>query len=439
MDNKERFALAEWIIKEAVKAGADEISAVLYTSRGIQVEYRDKKLEKLQESSRNSLELDIYAKKKYSGHSTNDLKKESLQKFIEEAVASTKYLTEDEFRKLPELKYYTEKLMGDLRVRDNHYEKIEPADRLKIASEIEQIALAQSDKIISVTSGYYDNYSEGVRVHSNGFSSEWNETSFSAGASVSVKDENSRPEDWFYASTRFYKDVPSSEVIAKNAVARALKKIGQKKIQSGKYPMIVENRTGGRLLNMLYGPMTARAIQQKSSYLEGMLGQKIASEKLTAVDDPFLQKGLSSKFYDYEGLPLKKRTMIEKGVLRNFYVDNYYGRKLGMEFTSGSPTNIIFEYGNKSMAEMIKEIKKGILVNGFIGGNSNSTTGDFSFGIVGLLIENGAVVHAVNEMNISGNAKEFWNQLVEMGNDPYEYSSVCCPAMMFNDVNFSGL
>jgi PmbA protein len=170
-----------------------------------------------------------------------------------------------------------------------------------------------------------------------------------------------------------------------------------------------------------------------------MLGQKIGSEKLTVIDDPFLEKGLSSRFYDYEGLASKKRVMIEKGVLRNFYVDNYYGRKLGMEFTSGSSSNIVFEYGSKSMDDMIKEMKKGILVNGFIGGNSNSTTGDFSFGIVGLLIENGSIVHAINEMNISGNAKEFWNQLAEMGNDPYPYSSMRCPALLFDGVNFSGL
>jgi PmbA protein len=439
MNNKERTALAEWVIKEAVKAGADEISAAIYNSRGIAVEYREKKLEKLQESSQNSLNLNVYANKKYSGHSTNDLKKESLQKFIEEAVASTNYLTEDEFRKLPEPKYYPEKTEVNLRVRDNDYEKIESPERLKIASGIEQIALGESDKIISVTSGYYDNYSEGVRVHSNGLSGEWNETSFTAGASVTVKDENSRPEDWFYATTRFYKDVPSPEIIAKSAVERALRKIGQKKIQSGKYPMIVENRAGARLFYMLYSPMTARAIQQKSSFLDGMLGQKIASEKLTVIDDPFLEKGLSSRFYDYEGLASKKRVMIEKGMLRNFYVDNYYGRKLGMEFTSGSPSNIIFEYGSKSMDDMIKDIKKGILVNGFIGGNSNSTTGDFSFGIVGLLIENGSIVHAINEMNISGNAKEFWNQLAEMGNDPYPYSSMRCPALLFDGVNFSGL
>jgi PmbA protein len=78
-------------------------------------------------------------------------------------------------------------------------------------------------------------------------------------------------------------------------------------------------------------------------------------------------------------------------------------------------------------------------VTGFIGGNSNSTTGDFSFGIVGLLIDGGKTVRPVNEMNISGNMKEFWNQLSEVGNDPYLYSSMRMPSLLFEGVNFSGL
>ena len=110
-----------------------------------------------------------------------------------------------------------------------------------------------------------------------------------------------------------------------------------------------------------------------------------------------------------------------------------------MEPTSGSSSNTLYEYGNRSADEMIKDVEKGILVTGFIGGNSNGTTGDFSFGVVGQFIENGKISHAVNEMNVSGNSKEFWNQLAEMGNDPYPYSSRKIPTIMFDDINFSGI
>jgi PmbA protein len=97
------------------------------------------------------------------------------------------------------------------------------------------------------------------------------------------------------------------------------------------------------------------------------------------------------------------------------------------------------ESGAKSLDELIKGMNRGILVSSFIGGNSNSTTGDFSFGIIGYYVENGKIVRPVNEMNISGNMGEFWNRLAEVGNDPYIYSSWRLPSLYFTDVQFSGI
>jgi PmbA protein len=189
----------------------------------------------------------------------------------------------------------------------------------------------------------------------------------------------------------------------------------------------------------LNGPLSARALQQKSSYLEGMLGKKIASEKLTIIDDPFLKRDFGSILFDSDGIAARKKVVIEKGILNHYYVDSYYGKKLGMEPNCSSPTNIIFDYGDKNLDLLIKDIKKGIFVTGFIGGNSNSTTGDFSFGLVGQLVENGEIIKPVNELNLSGNAKEFWNQLANVGNDPYKYSSWKIPTLHFTDADISGI
>ncbi len=440
MNNKERLELANWAMKHALKSGANESVVSIYNSRDIEIEYREKKIEKLQESTQSGLNLQVYTNNKYSNHSTNDLRKDSLTKFIEEAVAGTKYLTEDQFRSLVDPKYYPKDLGKDLKLRDGGYEKIDSADRVKLVSEVEKAAMAASDQIISATAGYYDSYYETTRVHSNGFVGENKGTTFSAGAEVTVKDKDGgRPEDYCYVTTRFRNEIPSAEYLGKEAARRALRKIGQKKIESGKYQMLVENRASSRLLGVFSGAMTARSIQQKSSFLDGMLGKKIASEKLTVIDDPFIVKGLGSRLYDNDGIAAQKRVMIEKGILKNYFVDNYYGKKLGWEPTTASPANIILEYGSKSFDQLLKEVQKGILVTGFLGGNSNSTTGDFSFGLIGMLVENGEIVKPVNEMNISGNAKEVWNQLVELGNDPYLYSSYRVPSMLFEGIQFSGL
>jgi PmbA protein len=440
MNNKERLELANWSMKHALKSGANESVVSIYNSRDIEIEYRDKKIEKLQESTQSGLNLQVYFNHKYSSHSTNDLRKDSLAKFIEEAVAGTKYLTEDKFRSLVDPKYYPKDLAVDLKLHDESYEKIDSADRVRLASEIEEAAMSVSDQIISSTAGYSDSYYETTRLHSNGFMGETKGTSFSAGAEVSAKDiGGGRPEDYCYVSTRFRNEILSPDYLGKEAAKRALRKIGQKKIESGTYQMLVENRASARLLGIFSGAMTARSIQQKSSFLDGMLNKKIASEKLTMIDDPFIVKGLGSRLFDGDGIAAMKRVMIEKGVLKNYFIDNYYGKKLGWEPTTASPANIVLEYGNKSFDLLLKEISKGILVTGFIGGNSNSTTGDFSFGLIGMLVENGEIVKPVNEMNISGNAREVWNQLVELGNDPYLYSSYRVPSMLFEGIQFSGI
>jgi PmbA protein len=440
MNNKERLELAEWTVDYTLKSGANETSVVISNSRDIEIEYRNKQLDKLQESTRNSLNLQIYANHKYSSHSTSDLRKDELKKFIEEAVSTTKYLTEDKFRSLPDQKLYPVETGIDLKLKDAGYDKIQSDERVKIASEIEKEAMAVSDKIVSTTSGYYDTYYENVRVHSNGFKGESSGTVFSAGAQVTVNDESGgRPEDWFYATTRFKNEIPSPEILGKEAAKRALRKIGQKKIESGTYTMLVENRASARLLSVFNGAITARSIQQKSSFLDGMLDKKIASEKLTVIDNPFLEKGMGSRLFDGEGIEAKKRVIIDKGVLKCYLVDNYYGKKLGWEPNGGSASNIVLEYGSKSFDELLKGIEKGIIINGFIGGNSNSTTGDFSFGIVGQYVEKGQIIKPVNEMNISGNAKEVWNQLLGVGNDPYVYSSWRMPSLFFDGIQFSGI
>lgn len=440
MNNKERLALAEWAMNHAIKCGADQVAISISNTRNIDISFRDKKIEKLQEATSNSLFLQIYTQKRYSGYSTKDLRRESLDKFIGEAVISTRFLSQDEFRSLPDPKYYNGRANINLEINDKEYENLASPQRIEVASLIEEAALAQSDKIISTTAEYSDSYSESILMHSNGFTGERAATMFSAGAEVTVRDPNgSRPEDWYYTATRFKNDTPDPKIIGKLAVERVFRKIGQKKIASGRYDMIVENRASGRLVTILISAMTARALQQKSSFLDGMLGEKIASEKLTLIDDPLIPKGIGSRLFDGDGFSAQKRTVIEKGVLQSFYIDNYYGKKLGMAFTSSNPSNLTFSYGNRNPEEMVKDVKRGILINDFLGGNSNSTTGDFSFGIVGILIENGKLTQPVNEMNISGNAKDLWNQLVEIGNDAYPFSSMRSPSMLFEDINFSGI
>ena len=291
--SKQNIELAQWAVNKAIKYGADQAAASISNQRQVEIEYRDKQLDKLKESTQNGLNLSIYFNHRYSSHSTNDLRKSTLDKFIEEAVAATKYLTEDKYRELPDPSLYPKDVSGDLQIKDGTYDDVTSKERKKIAEEIEEIAMSVSDKIISATSGYVDVIYDASRVNSNGFVGESQGTNFYTGAEVTVKDgDKGRPSDWYWPGTRFKGDLPDPAIIGKEAANRALGKIGQKKIESGSYIMVVENRTGSGLLRMLKGPMSARSLQQKNSFLEGMLNKKIASEKFTMKDDPFVKKGM---------------------------------------------------------------------------------------------------------------------------------------------------
>lgn len=432
--------LAKWTVEQARKAGAEQAAVGVSKTREVEVEYRRQQLETLKETTGRTLSLDVYVDHRFLSSTTHDVKPESIKTLIAEAVAGARYLPADEHRALPEARYYPKQACGDLKIDDPAYGRVTMDERKRLAAETERIAAAQSDKVISATCGCWDVRREVALADSGGFAGTYPATAFGLFAEVSVDGAGrGRPRGGDSARTRYKADLPDCETVAQEAVRRGLARVGQEKIESCRCDMIVENRVaGGRLLGMLLGPAQARALQQKQSFLDGMIGRRVASERLTLVDDPLLEKGLGSRPFDGEGLAARPVMMIEKGVLKHYYVDNYYGRKLGMGLTTGGSSNTVIAAGEQSLEQLIAGCQRAILVTDFIGGNSNSTTGDFSIGIVGTLIENGRLTRPVCEMNIAGNALELWSRLAEVGSDPFVYSSSRTPSLLFKDVAFSG-
>jgi PmbA protein len=166
--------------------------------------------------------------------------------------------------------------------------------------------------------------------------------------------------------------------IGRTASERTLSRLGAKKAESSVLPMVLENRAAGRLVGALTAALSGQALQQKRSFLEGKVGQPVASPLLTLTDDPLVPKGFGSRLFDGEGIAAKVMPVFEKGVLRNYYVDTYYGKKLQMAPTTGGSSNLELTLGDRGQAGLLADIKDGILVTGFLGGNSNATTGDFS-------------------------------------------------------------
>ncbi|WP_347839982.1 TldD/PmbA family protein [uncultured Draconibacterium sp.] len=437
MTKEEKYTLAKWAMNHALENGAQQVSVSISNSTGSSVEVREEKIDKLEQAIQSGLSIRLFVDGKYSAHSTSRMKKEDLARFIEEAIDGTRYLSEDPFRTLPEPELYYKGGGKDLGALDANFNNIDPKTKIDLAFAAEQEVLGKDERLISVSSSYYDGLSERVMVTSNGFEGDTANSYFAIRTEVSVKGGDARPEfSWGESAIKF--DDLRKDGTGTTALKRAIEKIGAEKIKSGTMPMLVENRVVGRLLGPVLEAINGASIQQKNSFLIDKLNEKVASDKLSITDDPFIVGGRGSRLFDGEGLATKKRSIFDKGVLKTYYVDTYYAKKLETEPTGGSTTNIVFESGTKNLEGLIASIDKGIFVTGFNGGNCNGSTGDFSYGIDGFLIEKGQVVKPVSEMNITGNMKTLLMNIKELGSDVKTDSSVRTPSILFDAVDFSG-
>jgi PmbA protein len=438
--NNQMRELCQWAMETARKTGANDSRVSLAKARFVQLRYRDRKPEIIKQAQTVQLSLDLFVEGRYSSQNTSDLRKQPLREFITNTVAATKLLAEDPFRTLPDPKYYQGRANIDLKAVDSAYDKLLPERKHSYIKAAEEAARSKgTDRIVSVEAELSDNLGEAVTLTSNGFSGYNKSTGFEAYVSVSVRDDDGRrPEAYDYTSCRMHGKLPLPETIGTNASRRAIAALGAKKLTTAAMPIIIENRNVPRIMDGFFRALSGGNIYQKRSFLADKKGRKIGSDKLTVMDDPFVPEGLGSWLFDGDGIATKKRTVVDAGVLKDFYIDWYYSRKLGCEPTSGGYGNMIIPAGSRSVAEIMKDLGRGILITEFIGGNSNPTTGDFSIGIFGQFFDKGEIVHPVSEMNIADNHLKFWHKLIECANDPWPYSTWRTPSIVFTDVVVSG-
>lgn len=426
----------------AGKHGAREAAAGAYRSRRVEVEWRDSALEKVTEATTRGLGLELYVDGRYSSLSTSDLRPEALERFIPDAVALTRTLEPDAYRLLPDPALYAGQAKVDLDLEDPSHSALDGVSRRRMAQAAEAAArsVKGSEAILSVSTGAGDTLTETFRVHTNGFEGSTRSTDFGLATQVSVKDpDGRRPEDYAFCSAHHRSALEPPEAVGRRAAERALRLIGSAKGESAVMNVAVENRAAGRLLAFLLAPLSGRALQQKQSFLDGKLGKAVGSARLDLADDPLVVRGLGSRLFDREGIAARRLPVFEAGALRNFYLDSYYARKLGRAPTTGGMSNLAWKLGEKGEAALLADLGTGILVTSFLGGNSNSTTGDFSLGVQGFRVRGGKTAEPVAEMNVSGNHLELWSRLVAVGNDPYPWSAMRTPTLVFEGVHLAGI
>jgi PmbA protein len=439
MITNEQKKTAQRAMEFALKNGCQASRVNLYSGSSSTYEIRDMKIDRLTQASESGLQIQLFVDGRYGSFSTNRLDKAELEKFIRNGIDSTRYLAEDKARTLPDASLYYKGGGADLQLLDPRFDAILPDDKVKLAMNVCSEIMGKDPRIISANSGFSDEQSDRYLIASNGFEGEINTSSFSLEGNVSIKgDGEARPESYWYDSSLFF-DSLIKDGIGTKALERTLRKLGQKKTASGKYRMVVDNMNSARLLSPVLGAITGSAVQQKNSFLLDKLGQKVIGDKVTLIDEPHLPGSPGARYFDGEGIATKRLPVFENGVLRTYFIDVYYANKLGVQPTIGSPSILSLQQGDKDVDGLVASVSKGILVTGFNGGNCNSSTGDFSYGVEGFLIEQGRLTQPISEMNVTGNMLTLWSRLVEAGNDPRKSSSWKVPSLLFDDVDFSGL
>ncbi len=425
-------------VELATQKGAQSAWATAYRSRGLSIAVRNGEFEKVQENVSRSLSLQLWVEGRYTAHSTTDLTPDRLAQFVEEAVALTRALEPDPDRLLPDPKLFENRPTNDLQLVDSNLAARTLEQRIADCERMNEEA-RKSDRVISATSSAYDGHYRSAAASSNGFLGAYEATYAGLSTNVTLRDEgDKRPEDGLGCTTRHADDLLDAQQVGRLALERATVRLGARKGPTLATTMVVDPLAASRLIGALLGPANGYSLQQNTSFWQGKLGKRAVAKRLTITDEPLRPRGLASRPFDGEGISSRTLPIIEGGKLRNVYLDTYYARKLGMAPTTGSSSNRVVALGKRDLAAIVADVGSGVYVTSWLGGNSDSTTGDFSFGMRGHLIEKGKIGAPVGEMNVTGNLLELFSRLVEVGSDPWQFSSTLVPTLVFENVSFSG-
>lgn len=459
MITEEEKALADNSIDMALEAGASAVQVTLDKAKTEIIALLDGEIDNIRQTGDRALTFKVFADGKYGVFSTNRLEAESVRNLLKMAVENVRLLAPDKFRRLPD-KEETAKdaIRGDeMELCWDGYDSVTAEERLGMvrrASVFNEFSVDSPDrewKLVSEEVEYNNTLTDTYLTSSDRIACRQIETSFEVCSNVTVEDKEGNK----YSGLWWDYSISPEKVLASDcghkAVIQAASQIGQVNVNGGKYRMVVSRRVSGRLVQPVLNALSGRAIQQKSSFLTETLDKKVFSDGLTILDRP-REKGKSgSILFDGEGRACLDRDIIVNGVIKEYFINTYMSGKLGMPATSdGANRPVVQPFVSKELgaggnidltllqeADVLALCGSGILVTDFNGGNCNSATGDFSYGVEGFLFENGEIKSPVSGMLITGNMKELWSNLLVAASDPMDGFSRQVPTLAFDDVTFS--
>jgi len=426
---------ASYCLDLAKKLGATDASVTIGNSISETVNFRNKVLDESNRSDSLAMGIETYIGKKKSSISSSNLLDENLKILIEKCIETTKITPEDEFNSLPD-KDLLAKNIKDLNLYDqSHIENDKKIDYLK---ELEEAA-SDNKKIINTESSFTQDKSNFISANSDGFCNGYKTSTFSASCVTVAKDKNSMERDYEFTSKRHLNDITNPSNLGKTAADQTLKKLSPKKIGSDKISIIFDKRISKSFLGSFAGAISSSAIARGTSFLKDKIDQQVFSNTINIVDKPDLIKGMGSKSFDSEGVKTETLSLVTEGILKNYLVDTYNGKKLNLKSNgrSGGCTNLYFENGQTSYEELLKMHSRCLYITETIGHGTNLVTGDYSVGATGFLVENGEFKYPVNEITIAGNFNDMFKNITLANDLEFKYS-VNAPTMMIDGMTVAG-
>ena len=429
--------LAQYCLAFARQAGAQKVRITLSKSLMNLIGLLNGEVDKTAHALDRSLQLQLFVEGRYGAFSTNKLEKEGLEEFIREAIDTVKMLQEDSYRDLPA----PERVAKDART-GRELGLYDPAYDTLTAEQRREMALASCHwpcGAIAEEGEYSDSVFDTLTIDSQGLYARHTETSFEIGYETTVEDaQGNHFSSYWWDATPLLKDLQWKDC-AEIAYKRALAQVGVQDTTGGKYTVVVDTECASTLLTPVLNALGGFALQQKNSFLVGSLGKQLFPEQLTILDLPRTPGETGCRLFDSEGVATREMPIIDKGVVKTYFLNTYIAAKMEMAPTVEDATRVkVLPVGGcKTLDELLEATGDCILVTGFNGGNSNPVTGNFSYGIEGFLVHGGKRVHPVRELLITGNFLQLWNNLVATADDARPCLSKLIPSLAFTNVDIS--
>lgn len=441
--------LVQDLLRTAQQRGATAGDALLVDNESFEVQVRLGEVEKVQQSHQKRLGLRLFFGQRSATTSTADLSEASLRQLLDDTCALAQAMAEDPYAGLPAPED-TARSFPDLELWDESIGLLPVEERTALAEQAERAALDYDSRITNSEGGEYScSQSHVLYANSHGLAGHYRAGSASLSVSSIASDASGMQNDYWYGVGRKLSQLPSPASIGQEAARRALRRLGARKVPTQRVPVVFDPSMAASVLGNLCSAVSGSALYRGASFLVDALGTRIAPETVTIYDDGTLPGALGSKPFDGEGLPTRRTTVVEQGVLRSYLLDTYTARKLGMRSTgnasrgagdapSVSPTNFYLVPGTYTPEDIIASVPCGLYVTSLIGFGINQVTGDYSRGASGVWIEHGELAYPVEEITIAGNLRQMLADIEMIGNDLDMRRRVTAPTLKIREMTVAG-